>query len=311
MSGETADFERFTGFLLRAAASYHTPPETPRDDIWARVELAVGFAGPDGAATADASLPGLAVGSDDDLVDAAAGYHAPSVTPHDDMWARIEPAWELRRSAPAGAREAGLADLTDLDPLPETFRANRHGPDRRRTVARWAAPIGIAASLVIGIALGRTFLAPGEPSPAVAIADQADGSGSTVASEPVGEDAPSRRDVAVRLATARHLGQAESLLTSFRTDEAETGSGGTLEMSGWARELLGETRLLLDLRVERTPREAELLEELELVLAQIARLGPDAPAFEREIVIDGLVRQGTIARLRAASPPGAGTSIGM
>jgi hypothetical protein len=112
------------------------------------------------------------------------------------------------------------------------------------------------------------------------------------------------------LATVRHLGQAETLLTSFRADGGEGGDDLTLATSGWARELLGETRLLLDLPLERAPREVELLEDLELVLAQIARLGPDGPAFERDMVADGLERLGTIARLRAASPPGVRTSIG-
>ncbi|MDX1394120.1 MAG: hypothetical protein R3195_07010 [Gemmatimonadota bacterium] len=354
-----SDFDRFVAFIRRVAGeTYNAPPETPRDALWERV------AGALDARTDEADGSSEPLASDDDLVAAAAEYHAPPVTPHDEMWERVEAAWEMRRAAPVEARQAGL------DPLPEPQWDADGVVARRRTLARWGTAVAIAASLVFGVALGRTSLAPaGDTGPVVAANDGEVGpadatrasaedrdssepallvpeAGDALASGPLetavaaagseevdgappiavalaGEprvddetvpprptrSGPTRGNVAVRLATARHLGQAETLLTSFRAGDAET--GGASDMSSWAREMLGETRLLLDLPVDRPPRELALLEELELVLAQIAQLGPDAPTFEREIVADGLAQQGTIARLRAAAPPGSGASIGM
>ena len=46
--------------------------------------------------------------------------------------------------------------------------------------------------------------------------------------------------------------------------------------------------------VERPARERALLEDIELVLAQMARLGPDVPDFERDLAYEGLERLGSV-----------------
>lgn len=319
-----SDFERFTEFLLRASASYHAPPETPAEAMWAQVEAAL---------ETDPR-------QDLDPIEAAAdAYHAPPIAPAEEMWERIEAAWSLRRTAPLGAREAGL-DTLEPAFAPEPTPSRR--PDRR-AVGLWIGGLA-AASLVIGIAIGRgtapaTGPAPrvasgtpqieapatgeSDPGPAVrpepdapletgaAFADadpeapgrtppEAGETGTPTGPGDAGTAArPNRRGAVARYATAEHLGRAETLLTAFRTDEGPALQG---EMAGWARELLGETRLLLDMPVERAERETALLRELELVLAQIARLGPEDPAFERELIEEGIERQGTITRLRTAMP---------
>ena len=346
------DMERFTEFLLREAARYHEPSRPPRRRMWVAIEDALR------SATSSQSP----AGDQDDLTVASERYHVPPVTPHDAMWTRIESAWEMRRSAPERARHAGL------DELPMPLAAEDSGSGGRR-LTRWASGIAIAASLVIGIAIGRGTVpavdgplavddgragaSPGEsvgqspsdplagdgevfavgpleaagatdeaslasdPSPSTGVIAPTTPPPTTLAvadaptASPTSADrspgAPTRWNVAVRLATAKHLGQAETLLTSFRADEP---AEEAVPISGWARDLLGETRLLLDLPVDRSPAERALLEELELVLAQIAGLRPDAPGFERDLIAEGLVREGTIARLRAAAPPGAGATIG-
>ena len=254
-----SDFDRFTDFLLEAAASYHAPPEAPRDAMWASIESNM-------RRDPEAEPPA----SDAAFVAEADSYHEPPVTPHEEMWRRIGAAWELRRSAPAEVRQAD--------------------PPARRGVMRWVTGLAIAASLVIAVAMGRdsagSFATDGQQV-------------SAGTSEPRTRRG---REVAVRYATAKHLGRVETLLASFRADAAR--ADGALEVSGWARQLLAETRLLIDTPVERTPRESALLQDLELVLAQIATLGPESPAFERDLVVAGIARQGTISRLRAAASPG-------
>ncbi len=285
-----SELERFTRFLVREAARYNAPPETPRERLWIAID----------AALLAPEMGSAAASSDSEFLEASSGYNEPPVTPHDEMWRRIEPAWEMRRAAPWGAMEAGL------DELPIPVMEERERSITRPGFTKWATGIGIAASLVIGIAIGRNTAEV--PEAVVASSDAAATPQATIEPSPASAGDPTRWNVAVRFATAKHLGQAETLLTSFRADAA--GGEEMVPTSGWARDLLGETRLLLDLPVERDPEEQALLRELELVLAQIARLGPDAPEFERDLINEGLVREGTIARLRAAAPPGSSGTIG-
>ena len=47
-----------------------------------------------------------------------------------------------------------------------------------------------------------------------------------------------------------------------------------------------------------------LLEDLELVLAEIAQLTPEAPAGDRELIREGIERGGVLSRLRTVVPAG-------
>jgi len=100
-------------------------------------------------------------------------------------------------------------------------------------------------------------------------------------------------------ATVQHMGRAATLLTAFRTDRRTPASRE--DLAGWARELLVETRMFLGLADSASPVEEELLEDLELVLIQIAGLGPGAPDFEWDLARESMERQGTLMRLRAVS----------
>ena len=76
-----------------------------------------------------------------------------------------------------------------------------------------------------------------------------------------------------------HLAHTVALLTTVRNEDPAVGPAA--DVSGWARDLLGTTRLLLDepqLRDERTRR---LLQDLELVLVQIVQARKAAPATQR------------------------------
>ena len=99
--------------------------------------------------------------------------------------------------------------------------------------------------------------------------------------------------------TTRHLDRAATLLTAFRIDQGTPTS--QQDLARWARELLGDTRMFLDMEASRSPLERALLEDLELVLLQISRLGPGAPDFERQLALESMEWKGTLTRLRAAS----------
>jgi hypothetical protein len=372
--------DRFVEFLRRTAAGYNAPPPTPRDEMWNVIhstleganEIAPDETAPEGTAPdetisnetvlagSSSSFVGDAV---DPLSTAAADYHAPPDAPREEMWRRIEAAWDMRRSAGPGAREAGLEALPPT-PLTDVVEPESSGSERRRSATPWITGIAIAASLVIGIAIGRRSadelvrdpdaatvaqIEPGQTDPdaptpgALASTQGPDGGGPAVGDSDAGgerletavdpatrlvatpvQPAPgetrsgapgevgdpvvspgARRAAVLRYATTEHFGQAEALLTSFRTG----GEADDLETSAWARRLLGETRLLMDMPGDRDPRRMELLQELELVLAQIVGLGSDTPAGERALVADGLEQQGTLPRLRAFVPAGSAPDL--
>jgi hypothetical protein len=90
--------------------------------------------------------------------------------------------------------------------------------------------VGLAATLALGVALGRLSMQPEAVVPVAAAPDAvADG----VAAIPA----------AYRLATAEHLGRVETFLTVF-TSEAPGGRLATADLELPARQLLRRTRIL-------------------------------------------------------------------
>ena len=349
--------DRFTAFLQRAAASYNEPPDAPAEAMWRGVEE--GLAGNAAASSdptdglADAGAPAGA-GPAEDVPILAPGYHAPPPPPRGDMWARIEASWALRRSAAAASAPSASAPSTSApsDAAPRLPTAWI----RRRGTPGWVAALAVAASLVLGIALGRgtRTAPPGETTPptgvhapvaataeaeapsasvaeregqqpnapaslatdrasavaAIAASVDAPESGETAARHLVAVNAPGELAAVQRdrfepehdYVTARHLGRAATLLTAFRTDRRTPESQQDLAL--WARELLVDTRMFLGLSDFGSPVEQVLLEDLELVLIQIAGLGPGAPDFEWVLARESMERRGTLARLRAVSAEG-------
>lgn len=119
-----------------------------------------------------------------------------------------------------------------------------------RSVIRWRGIAAIAAVLVGGIAIGRYAL----PKPVAPAA-------STMAQLSDSMAAPAR------VAMAEHLVRTVALLTSVRDRDPQ--HGPQPDVTSWARELLGTTRLLLDEPSLHDDRTRALLQDLELVLMQI------------------------------------------
>ena len=108
---------------------------------------------------------------------------------------------------------------------------------------------------------------------------------------------------AYQLTAVRHLSEAEALLTSFR---ARTTADQQMDaqLGSWARELLSNTRLLLDSPVANDPQRRPLLEDLELVLVQIVQLSPGSTPQDRELIEKTLQQDHVMTRLRTAIPAG-------
>ena len=159
------------------------------------------------------------------------------------------------------------------------------GGFRVRRVARvapWlAAGIGMAATLMIGIAIGRQ-------------STQSD----MVA--PVAEAVVDAQDESVtpyRIATGRHLGQAAALLVSLPADMQGGLADSTLIEQ--ADDLLSTTRILLDSPAADDPEIQTLLRDLELVLAQVSRLSTRRAApVDVQLITDAIEERDVLPRLR-------------
>ena len=114
---------------------------------------------------------------------------------------------------------------------------------------------------------------------------------------------------AYQLTAVRHLSEAEALLTSFRS-RSTADQQMDAQMGSWARQLLSNTRLLLDSPVANDPQRRPLLEDLELVLVQIVQTSPaESNAEMRAHVERSIDRTHMIMRLRAvqAAAPNGGS----
>lgn len=177
-------------------------------------------------------------------------------------------------------------------PREEMWKRIESARSQRRVVAlrpwlRWA--VAAAAVLVVGIGIGRWSVQPraaGTPN-VVASADTA------------------RQDVAYQLAAQQYLSRTEVLLTDFRAQSA----GGQLDPQfvASAHDLLTTTRLMLDSPAARDQRLRSLLEDLELVLAQITQLTAEpGRKTEMDFINQGMNQRSVLTRLRTATPAGPG-----
>lgn len=263
---------------------------------------------------------------DDILREEARDYNAPPATPRDAMWERIA----MERAA---VRDAARRAAEDATPIPGVTPL---APQRTRPIV--ARPlriaIGIAAVLLLGVAVGREMErrshtpAPGiaQTTPPAAItpdsvsapvvtppsveerrnlvsAPQRAGGGSVPA---LNASAPERSgagtDVAYQMALSQHLSQSEAFLTLFRSS-VRSGRVEPLALAS-AKHLLGTNRLLLDSRAGANPGTRQLLQDLELVLAQITQMRAAGDTSDVKIITEGMDQGDVLSRLRLAVPAG-------
>jgi hypothetical protein len=219
---------------------------------------------------------------EDRLEEAARDYNAPPATPRDRMWAKIVAARKegTREGGNAGRRERGNEGSRSAPTAVPPYRRLLH----------WSA--GIAALIALGFGLGRLTPRP-ESGP------------STVAAT---EISPRVSEAAYHVVTTEHLSQSEAFLTLFR---ASVRGGGSEQLaSATARQLLATNRLLLDSPASGDARIKLLLQDLELVLAQIAQLAPQPRSRDLLLISEGLEQGDMLSRLRIAVPSGASTTQG-
>jgi hypothetical protein len=200
----------------------------------------------------------------------AKGYNAPPLNvPREEMFAAIQ---DGRRQTADGSRDGG----------------------RQKWTPR-VAWIGMAATLLIGVAIGKYAMSRGDVPTAIVAAAPTPGDASASLRH------ADTANVSYTRAANAELVRAEALLTAYGASPAN--SGMDKQLSGWARDVLSNTRLLLDSPAADDPARKRLLQDLELVLVQMVQRSPTAGAGEERAHIDrSLDRTQVLTRLRSALP---------
>jgi hypothetical protein len=234
---------------------------------------------------------------DDLLNEAARDYNNPPETPREAIWDRIV----AERAADPGAAEPHKRIAKVRRSV--WHRTKRHpGSVRapaRPTLRRLFLGAGIAAVLALGIGLGRLSTNAGNPT-----------AGPVVTPAPVATQTAARgSSTAYQLAATEYLSQSEAFLTLFRASVRHNAGNERLG-SATARQLLATNRLLLDSPAGSDAKTRLLLQDLELVLAEIAQLSPESRQRDLDLITEGLERGGVMSRLRTAVPSGPSTTQG-
>ena len=276
---------------------------------------------------------------DPTLAALARDYNAPPITPREAMWAGIERARERgpaavtplplrRRMARWIPIAAGIAALLALAFAFGRFSTETGTPgiaDRaigRDSVVRTDSLVPEPPSLANDATLprGENVLeapspsgprrAPRTPtplddSPAMQlVSGEREATGEAERAADDRKTAPDAFDVVA----VRHLSRSEVFLTLFR--DALRGQEPAAELSpATARQLLVRNRLLLDSPAAQDPRMRRLLEDLELVLAQIAQLPAEDRPEDTELITDGLEAGDVLTRLRSATSTGVAATL--
>jgi len=253
---------------------------------------------------------------DELLNEGARDYNQPGAVPRDEMWARI-----------ASSRRARSAQTA------QPLRAVR--PSRPLWV--WSS-VGIAAALILAVGIGigrrveRAVPASQQPLASTATPTQPKDSAragqekpvSTVASrdsiidklheQTKGTDRrahelvaseqtsagpqPGETNLAYHLVVLQHLAGSEAMITAFRT-AARRGEMDA-QLSTWARELLSTTRMLESSAATQDPTMKRLLEDLDLVIAQIVQYVTHGTnnSEELDLIEQSITTRGVITKLR-------------
>ena len=203
---------------------------------------------------------------DDVLRDLPRSFNAPPEPPLDEMWTTIE---DAHFNAPV--------------PISTTRVMTSRAP--------WLAA---AAALVVGIGIGRYLPSGAKPAENAA-------SPSAIAANPTSpaSDTSSAVADAYRDQTNRYLGQAAALLISLPAKDANGKTDAAFATK--ATDLLVTTRLLIDSpAAAQDPKLHSLLEDLELVLVQIARLRSEKNKGDLDLIHQAVEQGDVLSRLNSA-----------
>jgi hypothetical protein len=237
---------------------------------------------------------------DELLANAARDYNAPADVPREEIWSRIQ--------AERTARRPG-----------------------RSTARVWLWPsVGVAAAalLAVGVTVGRRMERSASTPAPLAVAkvpeSASDSTGQVItrlrqettatdrrvrelasAGTPSGTDRSSGASAAdestalsYHLVVLKHLAGSEAMITAFRS--AARHGEIDAQIADWSKELLSTTRMLEASVATDDPTMRRLLEDLDLVLAQIKQYvtrGTNNPD-DLDLIEQSIIKRGVITKLR-------------
>jgi hypothetical protein len=201
---------------------------------------------------------------------------------------------DVLRDLPRNFNEPGTPLLDEMWTVIEDahFNAPVSISSKRGMISR-APWLAAAAALVIGIGLGRYI--PRGANPALTTdSPSAVAGSSTLLTSDTSAVAEAYRDQ-----TNRYLGQAAALLISLPVRDANGKTDAAFAYK--ATDLLLTTRLLIDSpAAAQDPKLHSLLEDLELVLVQIARLRSEKNKGDLDLIHQAVEQGDVLSRLNSA-----------
>ena len=255
---------------------------------------------------------------DEMLHDVARDYNRPSDVPRERMWSAIQTArarrthtpvapWRTRRVwlVPAAAAAVLLIGIAigrayeHWSAAPNARAVATTKPDSVATPTQ--APVKEPPGMpnAVADATHRADTIPPEAPRSTPNAPRSTPKAQrSTHSEPFAGNSAS---MAYQLAVVEHLAGTEAMLTSFRA--AARHGEVDAQITAWARNLLTTTRLLQASAAD-DPTMKRLLDDLELVLVQIAQYRSAGPhrAEELELIEHSIERRGVIGKLHTNTP---------
>jgi hypothetical protein len=240
---------------------------------------------------------------DELLIQGARDYNEPNAVPRDEMWSRIAEA--RRAAAPKAAPSktwrwvsiAAAAGIVLAVGITIGRRLERESPIAVPVIAKAPAT---RDSQIAAVAAKNGAVIP-------LLRDETRDTDKRVRELTTNERAPLDRgntqaDLAYRLVMLRHVAGSEAMITAFRAS-ARRGEVDK-QIADWARELLGTTRMLEASPVTDDPTMKRLLDDLDLILMQIAQYTTrgTANSEELELIEESINKRGVIAKLRSTLP---------
>ena len=281
--------DNFEKFLKKSAQGYNAPPvRVPREEMWAAIQAK--RAGPRVVYGGGAPTPahGRHFGTKVWLGAVAAAMLLVATGVGIGRW--------TASTAPTLANKPGSLPVAPVTVSGE--QGNAPSASAPTEVASAGGRAGRASATGVGAAATSSA---GSTRRQISIQNVASNTDGRTDREPrLG--APSS---AYQLTTLQNLSDAEALLTSFRS-RSSADQQMDAQLGTWARQLLSNTRLLLDSPVGDDPQRRPLLQDLELVLVQIVQqLSPGSTPQDRELIEKTLQQNHVMTRLRTAIPAGA------
>lgn len=251
---------------------------------------------------------------DELLANGARDYNQPGPVPRDEMWARIEAG---RRARPARAQawssrpiwiwsSVGIAAALILSVgIGIGRRVERSTPTAGTPVATNPVPVRPKPdSTATVVAEHPTATVAGRDSIIGQLREQTKNTDrrarELVASQDRAPGTPqaAETNLAYHLVVLQHLAGSEAMITSFRT-AARRGELDA-QLAAWSRELLSTTRMLEASAATQDPTMKRLLEDLDLVIAQIVQYVTHGTnnSDELDLIEQSITTRGIITKLR-------------